>query len=80
MMDCDRHILNVATKIILLASMSVATTSSSSLACALLAVFIESIVIVEWLLMSAIALLFSIKPFVLRKLPLDVTICNQGSE
>lgn len=67
MMECDRHILNVATKIILLASMSVAATSSSSLACALLAVLIESIVIVEWLLMSAIALLFSIKPFIFEK-------------
>ena len=67
MMDCDRHILNVATKIILLASMSVATTSSSSLACALLAVFIESIVIVEWLLMSAMDILFSIQPFIYKK-------------
>ena len=47
--------------------MSVAATSSSSLACALLAVLIESIVIVEWLLMSAIALLFSIKPFIFEK-------------
>ena len=67
MMECDRHILNVATKIILLASMSVATTSSSSLACALLAVFIESIVIVEWLLMSAMDILFSIQPFIYKK-------------
>ena len=40
--------------------MSVAT-SSSSLACAL-AVFIDSIVIVEWLLLSAIALVFNLNP------------------